>query len=171
MRPYIHGWKNHPALPQGVIYEGVEAYGGVPQFFRGETGAQSSIIPALDAVLGVTHRDDPLKAYLLEMRNYMPERHRAFLTELERRPSLRDYLAGQQPDRSTLRDLYNACVGWVERFRALHLEYAASYIHKQAQKDPANPANVGTGGTPFMIYLKKHRDETAEHRLSDAVGH
>jgi indoleamine 2,3-dioxygenase len=26
VRPYIHGWKNHPDLPIGVIYEGVEAY-------------------------------------------------------------------------------------------------------------------------------------------------
>ena len=30
VRPYIHGWKNHPDLPDGVIYEGVEAYGGRP---------------------------------------------------------------------------------------------------------------------------------------------
>lgn len=44
VRPYIHGWKNHPDLPRGVIYEGVEAYSGQPQQFRGETGAQSAII-------------------------------------------------------------------------------------------------------------------------------
>jgi indoleamine 2,3-dioxygenase len=24
---------------------------------------------------------------------------------------------------------------------------------------------VGTGGTPFMKYLKKHRDESGAHRL------
>ena len=58
VRPYIHGWKNHPDLPEGVIYEGVEAYGGKPQQFRGETGAQSSIVPALDAMLGVGHKED-----------------------------------------------------------------------------------------------------------------
>jgi indoleamine 2,3-dioxygenase len=165
VRPYIHGWKNHPALPEGVVYEGVTAYGGKPQLFRGETGAQSTIIPALDAALGVSHRDDPLKAYLLEMRSYMPERHRAFLAALEQQPSVRDYLLDRHAAPSTLHDLYNACMTWVERFRALHLQYAATYIHQQAQKDPANPAHVGTGGTPFMLYLKKHRDETAEHLL------
>src|SRR5580700_9921052 len=69
VRPYIHGWKNHPDIPAGVSYEGVEAYGGRPQQFRGETGAQSAIVPALDAMLGVGHKEDMLKTYLLEMRN------------------------------------------------------------------------------------------------------
>ena len=51
VRPYIFGWKNNPATPQGVIYEEVDEYNGKPQLFRGETGAQSSIVPALDALL------------------------------------------------------------------------------------------------------------------------
>src|ERR1700741_1362299 len=76
VRPYIHGWKNHPDLPNGVIYEGVAAYGGRPQQFRGETGAQSSIVPSLDAMLGVSHQKDMLSLYLQEMRTYMPPDHR-----------------------------------------------------------------------------------------------
>ena len=72
-------------LPEGVIYEGVEAYGGRPQQFRGETGAQSSIVPALDAMLGVGHKEDALRTYLQEMRTYMPPAHRAFIEALEER--------------------------------------------------------------------------------------
>ena len=49
VRPYIFGWKNNPALPDGLIYEG--CYDNQPQLFRGETGAQSSIVPTLDALL------------------------------------------------------------------------------------------------------------------------
>ncbi|HEV8714477.1 MAG TPA: hypothetical protein VGX03_16830 [Candidatus Binatia bacterium] len=163
VRPYIHGWKNHPALPHGVIYEGVEAYGGVPQQFRGETGAQSSIIPALDAALGITHQDDPLRLYLMEMRDYMPPAHRGFIAAVEQGPAIRQYVIAHRHHRPALRDAYNACVQWIGRFRSTHLEYAARYIHQQSQHSPDNPTAIGTGGTPFMPYLKKHRDETTAH--------
>ena len=53
-----------------MVYEGVDAFGGRPQLFRGETGAQSGVVPALDAALGVPHAADPLRTYLMEMRDY-----------------------------------------------------------------------------------------------------
>jgi len=40
-------------LLQGLVYEGL--WSGQPQQLYGETGAQSAIVPALDAVLGVRH--------------------------------------------------------------------------------------------------------------------
>lgn len=166
VRPYIHGWKDNPALPEGVIYKGVGAYTGRPQKFRGETGAQSSVIPALDAALGISHRDDPLRPYLMEMREYMPPGHRALIEALEKRPSLRQFVIEHSRERTSLREAYNSCVQWIERFRSKHLEYAALYIQNQSQRNTANPTDVGTGGTPFMPYLKKHRDETAEHLLN-----
>jgi indoleamine 2,3-dioxygenase len=164
VRPYIHGWKNNPALPQGLVYEGVDEYGGVGQFFRGETGAQSGIIPSLDGFLGVGHKDDPLKAYLMEMRQYMPPQHRWFLEATEAAPSTRDFVTANSSE-SGLVEVYDQCVEWVEKFRTKHLEYAVSYIANQAQRDPANPSQVGTGGTPFVKYLTKHRDETGQHAL------
>jgi indoleamine 2,3-dioxygenase len=163
VRPYIHGWKNHPDLPEGVIYEGVEAYGGRPQQFRGETGAQSSIVPALDAMLGVGHKEDMLKSYLQEMRNYMPPAHRGFIEAVEKRGSVRGF--AERAGHRGLTAAYNACVEALENFRSLHFEYAATYIFQQAQTDAKNPHAVGTGGTPFMQYLKKHRDETGDNRL------
>jgi indoleamine 2,3-dioxygenase len=163
VRPYIHGWKNHPDLPRGVIYEGVAAYGGNPQQFRGETGAQSTIVPSLDAVLGIEHKQDLLRSYLMEMRTYMPPAHRAFVESLEARASVRPFV--QRCRISRLTEIYNACIEGLERFRSLHLEYAGRYIFRQAQTDDKNPHAVGTGGTPFMPYLTKHRDETALHRL------
>jgi indoleamine 2,3-dioxygenase len=164
VRPYIHGWKNHPALPLGLIYEGVEEHAGRPQQFRGETGAQSSIVPAMDALLGIAHAHDPLRAYLMEMRQYMPPRHRAFVEAVEQGPAARDYVLAR--DDRALREAYDGCINFVERFRAKHLEYAAKYIHQQRPRASGNPSEVGTGGTPFMPYLKKHLDETAGHRVA-----
>lgn len=163
VRPYIHGWKNHPLLPHGVVYEGVTSLGERPQSLRGETGAQSGVVPVLDAALGVAHADDPLRAYLLEMRDYMPPRHRAFLEAVEAAPSIRDAViaCGSQD----VREAYNECLRWLEAFRSTHLDYAARYIHRQSQSTASNPTAVGTGGTPFMPYLRKHRDETTQLRL------
>ena len=158
VRPYIHGWKNHPSLPDGLVYEGVGAYGGAPQRFRGETGAQSSIVPALDALLGIAHHPDPLREYLMEMREYMPPEHRAFIAATEQGADVRTLALAGGP----IQEAYDACVEQIRRFRALHLQYAASYIHNQAPKGATNPTDVGTGGTPFMRYLKKHEDETAQ---------
>jgi indoleamine 2,3-dioxygenase len=162
VRPYIHGWKDHPLLPNGVTYQGVTAHGGKPQRLRGETGAQSGIVPALDAALGVDHAGDPLREYLAEMRHYMPPRHRAFIEAVEAAPSIRRAVL-ESADRE-LSASYDDCLRWLEAFRSTHLDYAARYIHHQSPTGAANPTAVGTGGTPFMAYLRKHRDETARHR-------
>jgi indoleamine 2,3-dioxygenase len=163
VRPYIHGWKDHPLLPEGVIYRGVRELRELPQRWRGETGAQSGIVPALDAALGVVHAADPLRAYLAEMRDYMPPGHREFLAAVEAAPSIRAaVLASSDPD---LRAAYDESLRWLEAFRSTHLDYAARYIHQQRPTGAANPTAVGTGGTPFMAYLRKHRDETARHRV------
>lgn len=165
VRPYIHGWKNNPALPAGLVYEGVEQYGGRGQFFRGETGAQSSIIPCLDALLGIQHADDPLRAYLLEMHDYMPPPHRRLIADIAAGPGLRDFVLRHRRDEYALVHAYDDCVTWVSHFRGKHLEYAGAYIHNQSQHDLSNPTAIGTGGTPFMPYLKKHRDESRAHLI------
>ena len=164
VRPYIHGWKNNPALPQGLIYEGVEAYDGQPQQFRGETGAQSAIVPTMDALFNIVHADDPLRKYLREMRDYMPPKHRAFVALVEQCSKLRDFIHHKIPHLPKLADLYNDCLSLIEQFRTKHLEFAARYIHKQTI-EAHNDTSIGTGGTPFMQYLKKHRDETSQHLL------
>jgi indoleamine 2,3-dioxygenase len=165
VRPYIHGWANQPSLPTGIVYEGVEEYAGKGQNFRGETGAQSSIIPALDATLGVTHAEDMLRSYLNEMRDYMPAKHRGFIEAVEAGPSIREFVLRHSQAHPTLRDLYNAAIDEVGKFRSTHLEYAHSYINKQSRGDARNPNSIGTGGTPFIPYLTKHRNETKSHRI------
>lgn len=158
VRPYIHGWANNPALEGGgLIYGGVEKLGGKPQALRGQTGSQSSIVPAMDALFQVGHSDDPLKSFLHELHHYRPVQHRRFIEDLAAKSTLRTFVSalGSQ----SLKDAFNACVEQAASFRTRHLEYAASYINKQAGSIAGNDPDVGTGGTPFMKYLKKHRDE------------
>ena len=166
VRPYIHGWKDNPALPDGVLYQGVKAHAGAAQSYRGQTGSQSSIVPAMDALLGIGHAADPMKAYLDELHIYRPPGHRRFIDDLRSQSLLRQYV--KMTSDADLTRSYNANVQAVADFRSRHLEYAASYINKQSRKAAGNDTDVGTGGTPFMKYLKKHRDETQENLI--AVG-
>ena len=164
VRPYIHGWKDNPALPNGVMYEGVKEHDGAPQSYRGQTGSQSSIVPCMDALLGVGHAADPMKTYLDELHIYRPPAHRRFIDDLRTESRLRDFVI--QTADAELSQAYNANIQAVADFRSRHLEYAASYINKQQRKATGNDTSVGTGGTPFMKYLKKHRDETQANLIS-----
>lgn len=163
VRPYIHGWKGNPALPEGLIYEGVEKYAGKPQSFRGQTGSQSSIVPTMDALLGISHENDPLREFLDELHQYRPPRHRQFIEEVQKRSTLRSFVA--ESGDAEMIGIYNDIIEHVQKFRTRHLEYAAKYINMQARDSEGNPVDIGTGGTPFMKYLKKHRDESIDHSL------
>jgi indoleamine 2,3-dioxygenase len=163
VRPYIHGWKDNPALGMGVVYQGVERFKGAPQAFRGQTGSQSSIVPSMDALLGVGHAADPLRTYLDELHIYRPPGHRRFIDDVRRESRIRSFV--KRVGRKALTDAYNAAVQSVADFRSRHLEYAASYINMQGRKSAGNDTEIGTGGTPFMKYLKKHRDETKANLL------
>ena len=52
--PYIHGWKNHPDLPAGLFMKACMAVNR--SSFAAKPARQSAIVPALDAMLGVSHQ-------------------------------------------------------------------------------------------------------------------
>lgn len=149
VRPYMFGWPG-----AGLIYEGVAAFGGKPVALRGQTGSQSSIVPAIDAALGVPHGASALSAFLDEIHSYRPPRHRAFIDDL-RTSRVRD-VAGRRP---ALRDVYNGCLSQLAQFRTAHLRLAATYISAQAATAGID-GETGTGGTPFLTYLARHRDDS-----------
>ena len=151
-RPYIQ-------MFQGITYEGVKELPPMPTF-RGETGAQSSIIPSLDVALGVKHAKTDLTDYVADMRNYMPKKHREFIEAVEENEGahpLRTYL--MKRGRGGIVDSYNTCLERVMEFRQKHLEFAVSYIQSKVT-DPS-----GTGGTPFMKWLGQLRDEADAHKI------
>ena len=143
IRPFVAGWN-----PPGLIYEGVSE---TPVMLAGGSAAQSSLVQALDAGLGVQHRSPDSQPFLLEMRHYMPPMHKAFIEALERGPNLRTFVQG----RSDLLEGYNACVERLSGFRRAHIEIAVRYITHQA-----SGAARGTGGTDFTRFLGVARKET-----------
>ena len=90
------------------------------------------------------------------MIEYMPVPHRELLREAER-SGLREYVTASEDSR--LIDAYNASLQGVLEFRSLHLAMARAYVAKRLD-DP-----IGTGGTPFMTWLTRLRDETGEQML------
>ena len=165
VRPFIFGTKDNPDLKKGLIYE--NQFDNKPQFYRGETGAQSSIMPFLDGALGIYHTQDHLRHYLNEMRDYMPPEHKLMIEKVEARSNAKEFIHKSKK----LKNEYNKCLEEIRQFRAMHLEFAATYIHKQSQiKNPFGRGGstiTGTGGTPFMKYLKKHRDETQKQKIKN----
>src|SRR5207244_4406592 len=106
------------------------------------------------------------RPYLPEMRDYMPPKHRAFIETVEGlndasgKALLYGYVRERRERHPKLWEAFRDCVRLLARFRETHLDYADRYIHQQHQRSASNPTGVGTGGTPFMTYLKKHLEET-----------
>lgn len=72
---------NDDIFPNGVIYEG--CFDNKPQYYRGETGAQDSIIPATDSALGLEYPQNQLTEYLFQLRDYRPFHHQSYIEELK----------------------------------------------------------------------------------------
>lgn len=149
VRPFLTGWE-----APGVIYEGVRDQ---PLPLSGGSAAQSSLIQALDAFLGVKHLSEKSRPFLLEMRHYMPPAHRRFVEALENGPSLPAFVLAHKESHPALVEAYNGCLHLLDQFRKKHLELTVRYILQQA---PSAEAAKGTGGTSFVPFLSTARQET-----------
>lgn len=151
-RTFIMGIKDQPMFPEGVVYEGVvdEESGEVSPkyFFRGESGANDSIIPLSDNILQLTAEmpDNPLTMILRDFRTYRPPPQNAFLKYVEQRSKLIDLrsLALSNPKAS---QYYLGCLDKVREFRSRHWNFTKEYILRQS-KHP-----VATGGSPIVTWL------------------
>lgn len=151
IRPFLNGWSN-----EGIIYEGIS---DEPKVFIGGSAAQSSLLQALDAGLGIDHTSTHSSPFLIEMRKYMPPGHREFISFLEAEPSLRNYV--KKEISAEVNRTYSECVSKLEMFREKHLKMAIHYITDQAQR---GETAKGTGGTEFVKFLKTAKKETNDTR-------
>ncbi|XP_055272252.1 indoleamine 2,3-dioxygenase 2 [Moschus berezovskii] len=170
IRIFLSGWENNPALPVGLVYEGVSKE---PLSYTGGSAAQSTILHSFDEFLGVRHSKKSAE-FLRRMRNYMPPSHRAFIEEIRLAPSLRAHVLSS--GNSQLLTAYNQCVESLAALRTYHLTLVTKYLIVAASKAKAQRTSHlprppqalekrGTGGTAIMSFLKDVRDKTLEALL------
>ena len=144
-RTFIFGIKDQPMFPNGVVYKGVSPE---PRFYRGETGANDSMIPTLDNLFEVTASmpKNPLSETLREFRTYRPSNHREFVDWVEEKAKevhLKNFAC--QDSNSTV--LYMKNLNYIAEFRELHWRLTKEFIIKHSKHPRA------TGGSPITTWL------------------
>ena len=142
-RTFIFGIQSQSMFPNGVIYEGVSEE---PLSFRGESGANDSMIPLCDNLLQVSMPSTPLTDILKDFRSYRPGNHRDFLEWVDRSSracQLKRYALADTESAA----LYVAALDQVRDFRWRHWCFAREYILKTTDHPTA------TGGSPIVTWL------------------
>uniref|UniRef100_A0A8B9P5T5 I23O2 dioxygenase n=1 Tax=Apteryx owenii TaxID=8824 RepID=A0A8B9P5T5_APTOW len=178
IRIFLSGWRDNPAMPHGLVYQGVSEE---PLAYSGGSAAQSSVLHAFDELLGIRHSAEST-AFLHRMRDYMPPPHRAFVEEIQRAPSLRQHVLSS--GNGKLCAAFNQCVSALTDFRTHHIAIVTKYITTAAAKakagrgepadgagpPPGKPPSLleakGTGGSHIFRFLKSVRDTTREGMIS-----
>lgn len=115
---------------------------------HGASGAQSALLPCVDAFLGIGHHGQhELPEYALDRVEHMPVSHRAFLRQLRRsapasREAIKALVANDStssPNTSDLLARRSLCLDALAAFRQAHLALVKSFIIRPAAKNPADP--------------------------------
>lgn len=128
-RTFIFGITNQSMFPNGVVYEGEN--NEEPMSFRGESGANDSIIPLLDNLLQIPMPQNPLTNILKDFRSYRPKPHREFLEYVQARAEevgVREHCC---KDAGTA-VLYLRLLEHVRSFRWRHWLFAREYIIRRS---------------------------------------
>ncbi|KAF2710259.1 hypothetical protein K504DRAFT_377907 [Pleomassaria siparia CBS 279.74] len=142
-RTFIFGITSQSMFPNGVVYEGVSEE---PMSFRGESGANDSMIPLCDNLLQIKMPETPLTEILKDFRQYRPGNHREFLEAVRdsaEQSALKDFAIGD----SVSAALYLQALDQVRDFRWRHWCFTREYILKQTKHPTA------TGGSPIVTWL------------------
>lgn len=171
LRPYLSGTEkveyreqaNSVTVQHGVVLQGVVNKDKRSTFvFKGASGAESSIIPALDAAFKVKHDVDGMHQYLLEFQKYMPSKHRTLIGLLAANKLNK---VSSNSNSKELCDAWTLVVSQVHNFRKQHLNLVHKFIYTPARADGIpRDAITGTGGAPIDGYLGARAAATDDHK-------
>lgn len=153
-----------PLIKSGTVaFEGSDT----PVSLTGPSGAMSSLLPLIDALLGIQTTSPKLREALGMFERSMPVKHRAFLEEMRGRQSIRQRIiltrgVGEEysEHHDALVGAFNRCIARVLDFRWQHWQYVKQFIMKPGNLYHA----VGSGGTTFD-YLQQHITDTEQAQL------
>ena len=144
--PYLCGWQNNPATPNGLVYEGVTEYGGVAQSFLCDVGLHGGSVLSLSSFLGIEIQDETVKECLAEVRGDMSPQHRWFLEAAEAAPSTIGFVA-THVHHPGLQDAFNECVARVERVGNQHRGLLREYgLGRPTELQPTAEQVVASAG-------------------------
>jgi indoleamine 2,3-dioxygenase len=158
-RIFIMGIKgNDKIFGPGLVYDG--CFNNEPQQYRGQTGAQDSIIPMIDIFTGIVdfYPDNKLTEYLLDLRTYRPKCIQNFFVDLRDHYKLNP-LFKQLTDAKCYEGLVYLLkiVDEVYLFRNGHWQFVQKYIMSNTKYAFA------TGGTPITTWLINQIEAVLEY--------
>ena len=153
IRIFLTGWDQ-----TGILFEGVS---DTPLKMHGGSAAQSSLLQAYDAALGIEHLHPETQPFLTLMRKYMPPKHRQFVADLAKGKSIYAFVQEHKAESPQLAEAFNRCIDELDEFRRAHMEVAVRYVLKQGAN---GEDGLGTGGTSFVPFLSEARKETKAKR-------
>jgi len=158
-RIFIMGIKgNDKIFGQGLVYEG--CFENAPQQYRGQTGAQDSIIPMIDIFTGIVdfYPDNKLTEYLLDLRTYRPKCIQNFFVDLRAHYKANPVFK-QLSDAKCYEGLVYLLkiVDEVYLFRNGHWQFVQKYIMSNTKYAFA------TGGTPITSWLINQIEAVLEY--------
>lgn len=174
-RTFIFGITSQSMFPEGVVYEGVGGEDGEkPLSFRGESGANDSMVPLVDNLLRIPMPHTPLTEILEDFRQYRPSNHRDFLAwvrETSGGLGLKGWALATRGEEGTMveeeeeevresRRLWLQVLDQVRDFRWRHWCFAREYILKMTSHPTA------TGGSPIVTWLPNQLQAVLEEMVS-----
>ncbi|CAE7404862.1 Ido1 [Symbiodinium natans] len=156
---------------------------------NGPSGAMSTILPAVDALLGIQNTSAELREAVKAFEAYVPKEHRQFLDRLRNAPqSVKRFVESRKDSLEektwyALAGAFNACISRVLDFRWRHWSFVEQFIvrpssggfsasagsvcpviHADSSPGGMPPSVVGTGGTTFD-YLQQHITDSQMARI------
>ena len=163
-----------------------------PRHYCGPSGAMSSLLPAVDAYVGIAMTNERLARVLADFETYTPHAHRTFVEKIRSRVTVRDCVAALvhsevllannggrgTKERSSSSDMSSssgtgssigaALVSAFNRVVDVVLDFRWQHFQFVTKFviEQAGRETAGTGGSPAFTYLHQHIDDTEKAKLS-----